>query len=179
MDRIEQVDFIAATAETAMKFIFKAPPLSYVTNVFMLPFDTNVWYCSYAIAVLIFIVLYVIVLWEWHDPFFRDQICDKTYIMHPKLSDVAMAEVGYITQQGSDKELGSIAGRISTILALLVLMFLYTSYSANIVALLQSTDENIKNLDDLMSSRISLGVEDISYEHYYFEVSLKVFVISF
>lgn len=170
LDRLEQVDFVAATAETGMKFIFKAPPLSYVTNVFMLPFDLHVWYCSYGIVALIFVVLYAIVLWEWHDPSFKDKISDIPDIMRPKVLDVVMAEVGYITQQGSDKEPRSFAGRIGTILTLLVLMFLYTSYSANIVALLQSTDENIRSLDDLLASRISLGVEDISYEHYYFEV---------
>lgn len=171
MDRLEQVDFIAATAETSMKFIFRAPPLSYVANVFTLPFDLNVWYCCYAILILTFLVLYFITYWEWHNPLFKETIADVPNIMHAGFSEVLTAEVGYITQQGSDKEPGSVAGRISAIVTLLVLMFLYTAYSANIVALLQSTDENIKNVDNLLTSRISLGVEDISYEHYYFEVS--------
>lgn len=86
-----------------------------------------------------------------------------------------MAEVGCITQQGTMNEPLSLAGRIGIILTLLILMFLYTSYSANIVALLQSTDENIKSLEDLYTSRISLGVEDIAYSYYYFQVSILMY----
>lgn len=172
LDRLDVADFIAATSHTDIKFIFKAPPLSYVTNVFTLPFDNYVWYSSYAVLVLILGVLYLVVWWEWYDPVFQKKIEDMSDVMRPKLFDIIMAEVGCITQQGSDKEPKSFAGRIGTILTLMVLMFLYTSYSANIVALLQSTDENIRSLEDLYTSRISLGVEDIAYSYYYFEVSV-------
>lgn len=110
--------------------------------------------------------------WEWYDPIFQKKIEDMSDAMRPKLLDVILAEVGCITQQGSDKEPKSFAGRIGTISTLMVLMFLYTSYSANIVALLQSTDENIRSLEDLYTSRISLGVEDIAYSYYYFQVSV-------
>lgn len=174
LDRLDVVDFIAATSHTDIKFIFKAPPLSYVSNVFTLPFEIDIWLCTYAIVVVLFGVLYLVVWWEWYDPIFRSNIKDMSDILRPKVSDVLMAEVGCITQQGSDKEPKSISGRLVTILTLLVLMFLYTSYSANIVALLQSTDENIRSLEDLYNSRISLGVEDISYSHYYFQVSLMI-----
>lgn len=174
LDRLDVVDFIAATSHTDIKFIFKAPPLSYVSNVFTLPFDCNVWLCTFAIVIVIFGVLYLVVWWEWYDPIFRCNNDDMRDILRPKVSDIVMAEVGCITQQGSDTEPKSISGRIVTILTLLVLMFLYTSYSANIVALLQSTDENIRSLEDLYNSRIWLGVEDISYSYYYFQVSFII-----
>lgn len=172
LDRLDVVDFIASTSSTNIKFIFKAPPLSYVTNIFTLPFDKQVWYCSYVILILIFGILYLIVWWEWHDPIFIKTIEDTDDILRPKMFDIIMAEIGSVTQQGSDKEPKSLAGRIGTILTLLVLMFLYTSYSANIVALLQSTDENIRSLEDLLNSRIGIGVEDIVYSYYYFQVSI-------
>nr|CAI5841416.1 unnamed protein product [Callosobruchus analis] len=69
----------------------------------------------------------------------------------------------------TDTEPKSISGRIATLITLLALMFLYTSYSANIVALLQSTTESIKTLEDILNSRITLGVHDVVYGHYYFE----------
>lgn len=172
MDRIDIVDFIAATTPTYMKFIFRAPPLSYVTNVFTLPFETHVWYCSFALVAVTFIVVYIIVRWEWSDPYFRLKVEQTAYTLRPELTEVALMEIGALTQQGSDTVPKSSAGRIATIFTFIILMFLYTSYSANIVALLQSTTDSIRTLEDLLNSRITLGVEDIVYAHYYFEVIL-------
>lgn len=163
-----------------MKFIFRAPPLSHVTNVFTLPFEAHVWYCSFALIIITFIVIYVIVKWEWTDLNFGQTTGESSYTLRPEISDVALMEIGAITQQGSDAVPKSNAGRIATIFTFIVLMFLYTSYSANIVAILQSTTDSMKTLEDLLKSRISLGVEDIVYAHYYFEVSgKKIFRYSF
>lgn len=171
IDRLEIVDFIAATTPTYMKFIFRAPPLSYVTNIFTLPFQSYVWYCTFALVAITFIVIYIISKWEWTDPLFKRDAATAPYTLRPEILEVALLEIGAITQQGSDFIPKSTAGRIATIITLTILMFMYTSYSANIVALLQSTTDSIKTLDDLLKSRISLGVEDIVYAHYYFEVS--------
>lgn len=51
----------------------------------------------------------------------------------------------------------SATSRIITIVAFTILMFLYTSYSANIVALLQSPSTRIKSLKDLYESRLEIG----------------------
>lgn len=51
---------------------------------------------------------------------------------------------------------------------LLSALFIFTSYSANIVALLQSTTKSIRNVEDLLKFKIELGVEDISYSRFYF-----------
>lgn len=48
------------------------------------------------------------------------------------------------------------------------LIFIYTSYTANIVALLQSTSQSIRTLSDLLNSDIELYAEDVPYSHYYF-----------
>lgn len=48
------------------------------------------------------------------------------------------------------------------------LIFIYTSYAASIVALLQSTSHNIRTLSDLLNSDIELGVEDTPYARPYF-----------
>nr|CAH7757037.1 unnamed protein product [Callosobruchus chinensis] len=209
-DRIDYVDFVPASTPTYFKFIFRAPPLSYVTNIFTLPFDAYVWYCTVALIAVIFFVIYAITVWEWRDPIFKEKLekmeSVSTSALRPKALDVAVLEIGAITQQGTDTEPKSIAGRIfvnekvsrrtissfglklhgcfflhvmiqilisgriATLITLLALMFLYTSYSANIVALLQSTTESIKTLEDILNSRITLGVHDVVYGHYYFEV---------
>ena len=46
-------------------FIFREPPLSYVSNLFTLPFNRSVWIALGALLIIIFIVLYVISQWEW------------------------------------------------------------------------------------------------------------------
>lgn len=46
--------------------------------------------------------------------------------------------------------------------------FLYASYTANIVSLLQSTTTSITTLEDLLKSNLECGVEDIVYNRYYF-----------
>ena len=51
-------------------------------------------------------------------------------------------------------------------------MFIYVSYSANIVVLLQSTTK-INTIEELVESRIEVGGEEIHYMKNYFEVILS------
>nr|CAI5837535.1 unnamed protein product [Callosobruchus analis] len=213
LDRTEYVDFIPAWTPTSITFVFRyyfevrAPPLSYVTNIFTLPFNTHVWYSSFVLCGTIFIITYLIVRWEWKNPVFKKKVENTHGALRPDVLEVAVMEIGAITQQGarvtiecafailsnkwrvsmksietftkhtkliikvaslSDTEPRSSAGRIAYFIALISLMFLYTSYSANIVALLQSTTEAIRTVEDLLNSRISLGALDVVYNHYYF-----------
>lgn len=117
--------------------------------------------------------LLAIVKWEWNNPIFKKTIADMQTALRGKFSDVIMFEISAVSQQGYDVEPKSISGRIAAIFTFITLMFLYTSYSANIVALLQSTADNIRTLDDLQNSRIKLGVEDIVYSYHYFNSNVR------
>lgn len=48
------------------------------------------------------------------------------------------------------------------------MLFIYTSYTANIVALLQSSSTAIKTLEDLLTYNMEFGVEDIPYHRFWF-----------
>ncbi|CAG9829189.1 unnamed protein product [Diabrotica balteata] len=174
IDRIDIIEYIAPSAPTHIRFLFRAPPLSYVSNVFTLPFDSYVWYGCFGLIPLVFLAVYIIVKWEWYDPVFKETVAEthSNTIMplRPGFFDVLVMELGAITQQGTDTEPKSVSGRIATVFTFIAFMFLYTAYAANIVAILQSTTESIKTLEDLLHSRISLGVEDIVYAHYYFQI---------
>lgn len=87
-----------------------------------------------------------------------------------------MVTVGAVCQQGAYSEPKNFSGRIIMLFGLLSLMFLYVSYSANIVALLQSSSDNIKSLEDLLESRLKLGTENTVYNYHYFTVSYNVFM---
>lgn len=64
-DRVSEIDYIAMTTPTKSKFVFRQPKLSYVTNVYTLPFHWSVWVSTIAFVVLTIIVLYFVVKWEW------------------------------------------------------------------------------------------------------------------
>lgn len=66
-------------------------------------------------------------------------------------------------------------GRLVMLTVFLAFLFIYTAYSAYIVALLQSTSNKIRTLSDLLHSKLELGVEDMSYNKYYFTVITKYF----
>ncbi|KAL3269451.1 hypothetical protein HHI36_008521 [Cryptolaemus montrouzieri] len=168
-DRIEIVDYISPT-RTFMKFIFRSPPLSYVSNIFVLPFDIYVWFACFGILVLTCILIYVSIAWEWKEESFKENIIeDINGTLKPSVANIVLLEISAITQQGYAEEPKSAAGRIASVVLFISVIFLYTSYSASIVVLLQSTTDTIQTVQDLLDSRIKLGAEDIVYSHYYFE----------
>lgn len=88
-----------------------------------------------------------------------------------RLNDVPIIIFGALCQQGTAVTPNSVTGRIIMAIAFTILMFLYVSYSANIVALLQSPSNQIKTLQDLYESKLDVSVEDTVYNRYYFPVS--------
>ncbi|KAK9879945.1 hypothetical protein WA026_008455 [Henosepilachna vigintioctopunctata] len=172
-DRIPLVDYLASTYNTYMKFMFRAPPLSYIANIFTLPFDIYVWYSCLAISLLTLISIYLVLLWEYNASFKEDCKKNPQNTLWPTISEVTLFEISAISQQGYPTEPRSLAGRITMILIFGAVIFLYTSYSANIVVLLQSTSDSINSVEDLLTTRIELGVEDIVYAHHYFETTIE------
>jgi len=63
--------------------------------------------------------------------------------------------------------------RISILVILVSSLFLFTSYTATIVALLQSPASFINNIEDFSKSQLSMGIEDIIYEKQFIQVSEK------
>lgn len=177
-DRFSIVDYIANPTKTYARFIFLAPPLSYVSNVYTRPFDTYVWYSAFALSALVSLVLYVIVKWEWKNDFIKTKMEKRPDIapLRANYFDVVLMEVGAICQQGAESEPASSAGRTATIFFFITFIFIYTSYSAYIVVLLQATTDSINTIDDLMNYRIELGAENTSHSRYYFLVNFNQIV---
>ncbi|XP_035786602.1 ionotropic receptor 75a-like [Anopheles albimanus] len=171
-DRIAVIEYLAMTSETRSKFIFRSPKLSYTDNVFVLPFDTNVWVCIIAVIVGSSLLL-LLTLWaEWRVT--RSEVANapqanaNAAILLPNLRDTLLMMYGASCQQGSAMLPSSCSARAITMLIFTVLMFLYASYSANIVALLQSPSTKIRSLEDLLASRLKFGVHDTVFNRYYF-----------
>lgn len=93
--------------------------------------------------------------------------------MHLGAKDAIIVSFGAMCQQGASSVPDKISGRILTLFIFVSLMFLYTSYSANIVALLQSSSKSIQTLEDLLKSRLAVGVDDTVFNRFYFPVINK------
>lgn len=60
--------------------------------------------------------------------------------------------------------------RMATFILFLSAVFLFTSYAASIVVLLQSTSQAIKNRKDLADTAITFSVQDTRHNYIYFNV---------
>uniref|UniRef100_A0A182X3P9 Uncharacterized protein n=1 Tax=Anopheles quadriannulatus TaxID=34691 RepID=A0A182X3P9_ANOQN len=183
-DRIKAVDFLAMTASTRASFIFRAPKLSFTSNVFVLPFDQYVWYCTVSFIVLSGVLLLVMLRTEQRYTAGGgggrgSAIGSNSPAAVTGLSDTLLNVFGTTCQQGSFIEPQTAPSRCLILLCLVVLMFLYASYSANIVALIQAPSTKIQTLEDLLASRLKTGAEDTGVElirqgHYAFHVERGV-----
>nr|QNH68025.1 ionotropic receptor 1 [Apriona germarii] len=168
IDRVDIIDYIAMTTPTRSKFIFRQPTLSYVTNIYTLPFDDYVWLSSIFLVVVVGFFLYITIKWEWKKAKY-EKIDEEPYPeLRDSVADVAILSLGAVCQQGAAAIPFSVPGRITTIMLFISLMFLYTSYSACIVALLQSSSNSIQTLEDLLKSRLQIGVDDTVFSRFYF-----------
>ncbi|KAJ6643760.1 Ionotropic receptor 75a [Pseudolycoriella hygida] len=167
-DRVSVIQYIAMPSSTGSAFIFRAPKLSYTDNVFLLPFDDFVWLCLGCLVLVTAGCLLITVFVEWKTPLDGPCLDTDSGLLRPKLTDTFLLVFGATCQQGSSVTPRCHSARIITITAFVVLMFLYTSYAANIVALLQSPSTKIKSLKDLLDSRLKFGVDDTVFNHYYF-----------
>ncbi|XP_021928351.1 glutamate receptor ionotropic, delta-2-like [Zootermopsis nevadensis] len=170
-NRLPFMTYIAGTTDSESGFLFRQPPLSFVANIFTLPFSRNVWLTSVGFITVAGFLLHGTINWE------NRQVT---------WSDMVLFAVGAVCQQGSTMEAKGLSGRIITIFLFtteakglpgriitiflfVAVIFLYTSYSASIVVLLQSSTTSIRTLHDLLDSDLSLGAHDIVYNRYYFK----------
>ncbi|XP_055679896.1 probable glutamate receptor [Lutzomyia longipalpis] len=166
-ERVPIIDYISMTVPTHAAFIFRPPPLSYISNIFYLPYQDMVWVC----ALILFGVCTVIFFIVWRASLKMQEHCDPKDV--PRFTDVLMNAMGAVTQQGEQMDAKVLPGRIASFSLSLAMLFLYASYTANIVALLQSTTNSISTLQHLLDSKLNFGVEDIVYNRYYFSTATE------
>ncbi|KAL0892971.1 hypothetical protein ABMA27_014640 [Loxostege sticticalis] len=172
-DRMEVVDYLSCPSPISIKFVFREPPLSYQNNLFLLPFKTTVWYCIGAFVLVLAFILYINALWENKKLESSEQNSKDPTALKPHVGEIAILVISAISQQGSFTELKGTLGRIVMFILFLAFLLLYSSYSASIVALLQSSSNQIRTLSDLLNSKLELGVEDTPYNRYFFPIATE------
>ncbi|KAG6457190.1 hypothetical protein O3G_MSEX010159 [Manduca sexta] len=161
-ERMDVVDYIAMVGSTAVRFVFREPPLAYISNIFTLPFTGTVWMAILICVLGCSVFLYITSKWE------------ATMGMHPlqldgTWADVLILIIGAVLQQGCNLEPRYAAGRCVTLFLFVALTILYAAYSANIVVLLRAPSSSVRTLPDLLNSPIKLGASDFEYNRYFFK----------
>uniref|UniRef100_A0A0K8TUX6 Ionotropic Receptor n=1 Tax=Epiphyas postvittana TaxID=65032 RepID=A0A0K8TUX6_EPIPO len=161
-ERMKNIDYIAMVGTTAVRFVFREPPLAYVSNIFALPFTGAVWLAILVCVLACALFLYITSKWE------------ATMGMHPlqldgSWADVLILIIGAVLQQGCTLEPRHAAGRVVTLLLFVALTILYAAYSANIVVLLRAPSSSVRSLQDILNSPLKLGASDFAYNRYFFK----------
>ncbi|XP_072743875.1 probable glutamate receptor [Anoplolepis gracilipes] len=170
-ERIDEVKYINLHTNMKVSFVFRQPLLSTVKNIFILPFESDVWIAIAVFLVLVFCSLYASMKWEYYRNTMKKSspTWKKTNIGQPTFGDDFLVILGAFAQQGYSYEPFRITTRIITLMLLIASLNLYAAYTANIVALLQSPSDSIKTLSDLFNSPLTLG----AYDHYWSHRMLK------
>ncbi|CAH1738065.1 unnamed protein product [Aphis gossypii] len=161
-DRMDIGDLTVGTFIARTVAIYKQPPLSSVNNIFTLPFVPNVWIVL-LIVMSVFAVTLVFLIW----------ISNWLHGVEMKLSfalDTVTLVFAAICQQGISVAAThySIPARIATFTLFLCAVFLFTSYAACIVVLLQSASKTINTIVDLANKPITFSVQDTKHNYIYF-----------
>ncbi|XP_055529432.1 uncharacterized protein LOC129721183 [Wyeomyia smithii] len=156
-ERMEVVDYTIVTLIIKSSIIFKQPPLSVVSNIFKLPFSVGVWLCCLGFVVIYWLTLIAFRAITKTEPF--TPLESLTFI------------IGTMCQQGYDLPPHFNAAKLLFFFAKLASFFIFTSYSASIVALLQSPSRAINSVADLAVSPLKAGAMDTVYGWVYYNES--------
>lgn len=104
-ERVPTMEFITMAVETHASFLFRAPPLSYVSNIYYLPFAGIVWVCS---ILLVFIGATIV-----YTTYVRLE-CNRNYYA-TAVSELILLAASAVSQMGTQLKPKMFSGRISTV----------------------------------------------------------------
>lgn len=176
-ERTAVVEYMSVGLESWTKIVFRAPKLSYTTNVYLLPFERGVWGAAIILFIAMTFLLLLSARGEWNILLVkaeRGEVMDSPDVvksLRPRLIDIVFVIFSAICNQGSSYNPLSVGGRIILLSCLVMVVCLFVSYCAFIVVLLQSPATNIQNAQDLLNSRIQIGCEDTIYNRFWLKVN--------
>lgn len=67
VERVSIIQYIASPTPTGSRFVFRSPKLSYTDNVFLLPFDSLVWFCLIGLIAVttFFLIMSIFIEWKY------------------------------------------------------------------------------------------------------------------
>ncbi|CRK99425.1 CLUMA_CG012625, isoform A [Clunio marinus] len=168
-ERFPFIDYTTLNTPTRGKFIFRAPQLSAVSNIYTLPFRSSVWFSCLILVLISTILLHLTSQTD------NSAVNSEKVNHHKRFTDSMLSTIAAICQMDPSLTSSVTSSRIIMFFIFLAFSFLYAAYTANIVSLLQSPSKNIRTMEDLYNSKIELGIEDTPYNRYYFAAAEGVF----
>lgn len=95
-------------------------------------------------------------------------------MLHPvfggtvSIKDAGTFVWGAVCQQATFIHVPTLSGRIVVLTTFLTFLAIFVSYSANIVALLQSPSNSIKTIQDLIRSPLKMSLQEAVYNRYFY-----------
>ncbi|XP_022814472.1 glutamate [NMDA] receptor subunit 1-like [Spodoptera litura] len=160
-DRMQVADFFSETCVLACAFIFRQPSRSAVSNVFLAPFSAGVWGASACVAASAALLLVALRRLRQHTRVSTD-------LQLFTLLEAVTFVLGSLCQQGFHRTPPVTSVRVVMFSTLLTSLFVFTAYSAKIVAILQTPSTALQTIDDLVRSPMTIGVQDTTYKTVYF-----------
>lgn len=118
--------------------------------------DVDVWKCCLFITIVITLIMFS----QFMHPIIRGRMSSF---------DIISFVIGAVCQQGThlaDSVIVTMSGRFIMLTTFLSTLAIFTSYSASIVALLQSPSHLITSIEDLLNSPIKMALQDAGYSRY-------------
>lgn len=106
IDRIAYLDYLSMTVPTTIAFILRSPPISYVSNIYYLPFTGVVWMCSILLVILCTSFIAFILKLHWKH--------DET-AQHLNVTDFILFAIASSCQMGSEIISKILSARISMV----------------------------------------------------------------
>lgn len=199
IDRITYLEYLTQTISIPIGFVFRSPPISYVSNIYYLPFTGIVWLCSIALVILCTFITSLTIVFRFSSDddiknmntsdyflFAIASVCQMgtevfTKVLSTRISMVSLQTNNHIVNKIELNRLLQVSYLIEMSFSHLwfqfaffvALLFIYTSFTANIVALLQSTTKSIQTIKDLQNPAIEIGVQDTPYNRHYFGIQTE------
>ncbi|KAJ8731049.1 hypothetical protein PYW08_002462 [Mythimna loreyi] len=163
-DRMQVADFISETCVLTCTFIFRQPSRSAVSNVFLAPFSGGVWAASGGVAAAAAGLLVALRR-------ARERCRPQPDLQLFTLPEAFTFALGTLCQQGFHSTPAVTSVRAVMFSTLLAALFVFTAYSAKIVAILQTPSDALRSIDDLTRSPMLIGVQETTYKKVYFQES--------
>nr|QZH55080.1 ionotropic receptor 75d [Achelura yunnanensis] len=164
-DRLNVMHYCSETVALKSSFLFRQPSQSSVANMFLLPFSRGVWAASGAAAAAAGALLALVALVA------RCRAPGDDALAHLHLAEAFTFAIGTLCQQGYHMTPQLVSARMVMLFSLLTSLAAFTSYSAKIVAILQTPSNAIRTIRDLDMSPMHLATQNTSYKKIYFAES--------
>lgn len=168
-ERVPIIQYMIMTHKLNAYFVFRRPNLAVTDNIFLASFERRVWICAMCIIVLLAVALAAATHFERK----RHQLLNEPHRNRPMgVGESCLLVFGAVCQQGSPNMPRSPTGKLVIVCCFISLMFIFTSYSACIVVLLQSPSNKIQTLQHLYESRFKLGLHQTTWNVQVFRVTI-------